>query len=103
MKKTGAIIGAVLLLTSAGCGNSRPSTSDVSKALQDGVKSSKSSKSELKLKKKQADCVAKVFEASKLSDATLTSMVDDHTYKQNTTNDKVLAGLSTKLAKCNVT
>ena len=72
------------------------------KALQDGVKSSKSSSNKLTLKKKQADCVAKAFVGSKLTDATLTSMVEDHTYQQSKANDKVLAGLSTQLAKCQV-
>lgn len=100
MKSLGAAFLVAALLATSACGGGRPSQDDVSKALQKGVVSSKSKTDKLTLKKKQADCTAKVFVKSKLSDETLQKLVDDHVYTRSKKNDAVVTKLSAELKKC---
>lgn len=100
MKKTlsAAIVAAALTLTAA-CGGSdggsRPSADEISKALSD-----KDSVLGTAVPKKAADCMAKVFEESKLSDKTLKALISGDKKYKNEDDTKVLSTMSTDLGKC---
>lgn len=99
MKKTLslAIAAAALTLTAAcgGGGSDRPSADEISKALtgDDSVLGTS-------VPKKAADCMAKVFEESKLSDKTLNALIKGDKDYKNEDDTKVLTTLSTDLGKC---
>ncbi|MCW2754326.1 MAG: hypothetical protein JWQ32_1737 [Marmoricola sp.] len=102
MRRFGAALAISMLLVTSGCGgssSSRPSADDISKALRkgDSVLGAASSK----LSKKSADCVGKVFVASKLSDKALQAIVAaNKAYKPSTTDTAAINGLETKIVAC---
>lgn len=101
MKAVGAALAVAALLATSACGGGgRPSEADVSKALQKGVVSSTDKSDKLKLTKKQADCTAKIFVKSELTDEALQKMANDHIYARNKKNDAVVTKLGTKLQAC---
>ena len=67
VKKLGLTVAVTLLLLTSACGG-RPSEADVSKGLQGGFQSGGQN---VKLTKDQADCAAKIFVKSDISDDTL--------------------------------
>lgn len=99
MKKTLsiAIAAAAMTLTAAcgGGGGDRPTTNEISKALtgDDSVLGTS-------VPKKAADCMAKVFEESKLSDKTLNALVEGDKDYENSDDTKVLTSLADDLGKC---
>ena len=99
MKKTlsAAIVAAALTLTAAcgGGGGDRPTTDEISKAL-----TGKNSVFGTAVPKKTADCIAKVFEESELSDKTLNAIVEGKKDYENKDDEKKLTGLSKDLTKC---
>ncbi|MCW2780868.1 MAG: hypothetical protein JWR35_1317 [Marmoricola sp.] len=98
-----AALAIVLLLGTAACGGgsgSRPSTDDISKALQKGT-SSGDLGGIPKLDKKAADCIAKSFADSKLSDKALNALVSgDSKFKPSASDTKALTGIIPAMAKC---
>ena len=68
VKKLGATVAVALLLATSACGGGRPSEAELSTAMQKGVKTSDQT---VKLTKEQADCAAKVFVKSDVSDEAL--------------------------------
>jgi hypothetical protein len=104
-KKLGASVAVALLLATSACGGAggvkRPSESDLSQAFQKGVKGSQTNGQELKLTKKQADCAAKVFEKSKISDKALNAIVTgDKNFKETKADDAALKKAVPELTKC---
>lgn len=90
---------ALLLLTGACGGGGRPAAADISKTLQKGVSSS--SGSTVKLTETQADCAAKVFLSSSLSDEALRAIADgEKAYKSTAEDNKALSSVRPQLAKC---
>ncbi|MCW2857322.1 MAG: hypothetical protein JWR52_2937 [Marmoricola sp.] len=101
MRRFGAALAISMLLVASGCGgsSSRPSADDISKALRkgDSVLGAASSK----LSKKSADCVGRVFVASKLSDKALEAIVSaNKAYKPSTADTAAINGLETKIVAC---
>jgi hypothetical protein len=103
-KNLGAALAAAVLLATAACGggggaaSSRPSEDEISKALQKGVNSTAGAQ---KLTKKQADCAAKVFEKSKISDKALKAIVSgDKKFKESKADDAALKKVLPELQKC---
>ena len=68
VKKLGATVAVALLLATSACGGGRPSEEELSTAMQKGVKTNDRT---VKLTKEQADCAAKIFVKSDLSDEAL--------------------------------
>lgn len=105
-KKLGASVAVALLLATSSCGGAgggddRPSANELSKAFQKGVKGSETNGQELKLTKKQADCAAKVFEKSKISDKALRAIIDgDKKFKESKKDDAALQKVVPDLQKC---
>ncbi|MCW2758596.1 MAG: hypothetical protein JWO46_2342 [Nocardioidaceae bacterium] len=99
-KTLGAAVCAVLLLVTAGCGSSRPAAGEVSTALQKGVASTKDKTDKLTLPKKQADCAAKIFVKSDISDKDLRQIVDDHKFNASKANEKIIEKVAEDLQKC---
>lgn len=98
LRKPGATVAVALLLATSACSGSRPSESDLSSALQKGVKTSDQ---KLKLTKQQADCAAKLFEKSGLSDKSLQAIADRNSdYKEAAADKKALEKLLPRLQKC---
>lgn len=98
MRKTlsAAIVAAALTLTAAcGGGDSRPTTDEISKAL-----TSMDSAPGAAVPQKAADCMAKVFEKSDLSDKTLNALVEGKKDYENKDDEKKLDGLKTDLVEC---
>jgi serine/threonine-protein kinase RIO1 len=101
-KKLGASVAVALLLATSACGGGgRPSEGELSTAFQKGVKGSETSGQQLKLTKKQADCAAKIFEKSKISDEALRAIVDgDKKFKESKKDDAALKKVVPDLMKC---
>jgi len=103
MRKFGAALAiSVLLVTSAcGGGGSRPSESEVSKALQKGGDGSILGDDASKVSKKAADCVAKILVDSKISDRALKAIVDGNkTYQPSKADTAAGVAVSSKIVKC---
>lgn len=101
-KKLGAALAVALLLATSACGGGgRPSEDDVSKAFQKGVNGTETDGTKIKLTKKQADCAAKVFVKSKVSDKALKAIVDgDKKFKESKKDDAALQKVLPELQKC---
>ncbi len=98
VKKLGATVAVALLLATSACGGSRPSADELSKAMQKGVKTDKQT---VKLTKKQADCAAKIFVKSDISDDALKAIAErDDKYKESKKDRDALTKVSPDLAKC---
>jgi hypothetical protein len=96
-KKLGVSLAVALLLATSACGG-RPSVADVSKGLQGGFRSGGHN---LKLTKQQADCAAKIFVKSKISDETLRAIADQNdNYKPSKKDGAVAEKISKDLAGC---
>lgn len=99
MKKTlsAAIAAAALTLTAAcgGGGGDRPTADEISKAL-----TSEKSALGTAVPKKAADCIAKVFEESKLSDKTLRALIKGDKDYKNADDTKVLGEMTEEIGKC---
>lgn len=96
-KKLGVTVAVALLLLTSACGG-RPSEADVSKGLQGGFRSGGHT---LKLPKAQADCAAKVFVKSGISDKTLKAIADrTNDYKPSKKDAAIAEKISNDLAAC---
>ena len=73
VKKLGATVAVALLLATSACGGGRPSEDELSTSMQKGVKTNDQT---VKLTKEQADCAAKIFVKSDLSDEALQAIAD---------------------------
>lgn len=106
MKKFGAALAVVALLATSGCGGGgRPSTEEISKSLIKNTKSGelKDIGVNIEFTKKQADCVAKAFHDSKLSDKALKAIVEaDKGYKETKKDTEALKATTPALTKCMV-
>ncbi|MCW2786578.1 MAG: hypothetical protein JWP74_3095 [Marmoricola sp.] len=108
MRKFGAALAISVLLVTAGCGgssggggSSRPSASDISKALRQGGDRSVLGASASKLSKKSADCVGKALTDSKVSDKALKALVKgDKTFKPSTSDTKAITTIESAVIKC---
>ncbi|GGF33362.1 hypothetical protein GCM10011519_03510 [Marmoricola endophyticus] len=100
MRLRAGVLGATtLVLVTAACGGGRPSGDEISDTLQKGV--STSGGSDVKLTEQQADCAAKVFLASDLSDEALRAVADgERGYKLSTTDEDAEAKIQPQLADC---
>lgn len=98
VKKLGASVAVALLLATAACGAGRPSEKELSTAMQKGVKTSDQT---VKLTKEQADCAARIFVKSDLSDEALQAIADrDQTYKESKKDAAALKKIRDDLGAC---
>lgn len=98
-KKLGASLAVAVLLATSACGAGRPSESDLSKALQHGLDVVGIGTTHVP--KKTADCLARLLEKSKASDAFLKAVAsNDQQYRRSRQDDKVLRGLGTQGSGC---
>lgn len=98
VKKLGTTVAVALLMATSACAASRPSGSDLSSAIQKGVTAGDQ---KYKLAKDQADCAAKVFEKSDLSDESLKAIADRNSaYKESAADKKALEKILPELQKC---
>ena len=98
VKKLGATLAVALLLATSACGEGRPSADELSTAMQKGVKAQDRT---VKLSKVQADCAAKIFVKSDLSDDALQAIADrDETFKASKKDDAALKKISDDLGAC---
>lgn len=98
VKKLGATLAVALLLATSACGGGRPSEDELSKAMQKGVKTDDQT---VKLTEKQADCAAKIFVKSDISDDALRAIAErDEKYKESKKDRAALTKVSPDLAKC---
>jgi hypothetical protein len=98
VKKLGATVAVALLLATSACGGGRPSEDELSTAMQKGVKTNDQT---VKLTKKQADCAAKIFVKSDISDDALNAIAKrDDKYKESKKDRDALKKVSPDLAKC---
>ena len=101
-RKLGIAAAATVMLL-AGCGGGdgggRPSVDDISKVLTDG---GEIGGEDFSLPQDQADCVAKAFHESDLSDEALNAMVDkDEDYEPSDEDTKALTSVSSEdVAAC---
>ena len=109
MKMLGASVAVALLLATSACGgggkgdsgsgSSRPSASELSKVFTKGAANANGQK--VKLTKAQADCAAKVFVKSKVSDQALEALVKGNKkYKESKKDDAALQKVLPQLQKC---
>ena len=98
VKRLGATVAVALLLAMSACGAGRPSEEELSTAMQKGVKTNDQT---VKLTKKQADCAAKIFVKSDLSDEALQALTErDQTYKESKKDAAALEKISDDLGAC---
>ena len=98
VKKLGATVAVALLLATSACGGGRPSEAELSTAMQKGVKTNDQT---VKLTKEQADCAAKIFVKSDLSDEALQALTErDQTYKESKKDAAALERISDDLGAC---
>ena len=98
VKKLGATIAVALLLATSACGSERPTADELSTSMQKGVKTGGRT---VKLNKAQADCAAKIFVKSDLSDEALKAIADsDETYKESKKDNAALDKITDDLAGC---
>src|SRR5688500_19628692 len=94
-----ALAATVVLLAGCGGGGGRPSVDEISTVLSEG---SEIGGEDFSIPEEQADCVAKAFHESDLSDDALNAMVDkDEDYEASDADEKALTEISTeKVAEC---
>ena len=98
VKRLGATVAVALLLATSACGAGRPSEEELSTAMQKGVKTNDQT---VKLTKEQADCAAKIFVKSGLSDDALQAIADrDETYKESKKDAAAFEKIKTDLGEC---
>ena len=98
VKKLGATLAVALLLATSACGGGRPSEAELSTAMQKGVKTNDQT---VKLTKEQADCAAKVFVKSDVSDEALEAIAErDETYKESKKDAAAFEKIKTDLGEC---
>ena len=99
VKKLGATVAVALLLATSACGDERPTADELSTSMQEkGVTTNGRT---VKLTKDQADCAAKIFVKSGLSDEALQAIVDsDETYKASKQDDAALRKITDDLGAC---
>jgi hypothetical protein len=98
VKKLGATVAVALLLATSACGGGRPSADELSTAMQKGVKTNNQT---VKLTKVQADCAAKIFVKSDLSDEALQAIADrDDTFKESKKDAAALKKITPDLGAC---
>jgi hypothetical protein len=98
VKKLGATVAVALLLATSACGAGRPSEEELSTAMQKGVKTDDQT---VKLTKEQADCAAKIFVKSELSDEALQAITErDQTYKESKSDAAALEKIEDDLGAC---
>ena len=100
-RKLGAVLAAAVM-TLAACGGSaggRPSVDEISAVFQEG---SEIGGEEFSLPEDQADCVAKAYHESDISDEALNAIVEkDEDYEASEDDQKALENVSTdKIAEC---
>lgn len=100
-RKLGIALAATVVLL-AGCGGGgggRPSVDEISTVLSEG---GEIGGEDFSIPEEQADCVAKAFHESDLSDDALNAMVDkDEDYEASEADEKALTTISTEtVAKC---
>jgi hypothetical protein len=101
-RKLGIALAATVVLL-AGCGGGggggRPSVDEISTMLSEG---GEIGGEEVSIPEEQADCVAKAFHESDLSDDALNAMVDkDEDYEASDADEKALTEISTDtVAEC---
>jgi hypothetical protein len=100
MKKlTIALAAGLVFATTAACSGGRPSADEISKTLQEPDNAVGSA---VTMPKKGADCFAKAFHDSDLSDEALKAIVEkDNDYKASKADEKILTELGgTIMEKC---
>ena len=98
VKKLGASLAVALLLATSACGGGRPSADELSTAMQKGVKTDNRT---VKLPKNQADCAARIFVKSDLSDEALQAIADrDETFKESKKDAAALQKITDDLGAC---
>lgn len=100
-RKLGIALAATVVLL-AGCGgggDGRPSVEEISNVLSEG---GEIGGEDFSIPEEQADCVAKAFHESKLSDDALNAMVEkDEDYEASEADEKALTEISTEtVAAC---
>ena len=94
-RKLGVALAATVVLL-AGCGGGgggRPSVDEISKVMTDG---GEFAGQDFSFPKEQADCIAKLFHESDLSDDALNAMVEkDEDYKASKEDEEVAASFAT--------
>jgi hypothetical protein len=99
VKKLGATVAVALLLATSACGGGRPSADELSTSMQ--TKGVTTNGRTVKLTKDQADCAAKIFVNSDLSDEALQAIADsDETYKASKQDDAALKKITDDLGAC---
>lgn len=98
VKKLGATLAVMLLLATSACGAGRPSQKELSTSMQKGVKTGDRT---VKLTKDQADCAARIFVKSDLSDEALRAIADnDAKYKESKEDNAALEKIKNDLGAC---
>ncbi|UUZ61390.1 hypothetical protein [Nocardioides sp. B-3] len=94
-----ALAATVVLLAGCGGGDGRPSVDEISTVLSEG---GEIGGEDFSIPEEQADCVAKAFHESDLSDDALNAMVDkDEDYEASDADEKALTDISTEtVAAC---
>ena len=93
-----AVAATVVLLAGCGGGGGRPSVDEISQVLQDG---GDIGGEDFSFPEDQADCVAKAFHESDLSDDALNAMVEkDNDYEPSDTDTKALTGIQSDVMTC---
>ena len=99
-RKLGAVLAAaVMTLAACGGGGGRPSADEISAVFQEG---GEIAGEDFSLPKDQADCVAKAYHESDISDEALNAIVEkDEDYEASEKDTKALEAVSSeKIAKC---
>ena len=101
-RKLGAVLAAAAMVLSAcggGGGGGRPSVEELSTAFQEG---SEVGGEEFSMTEDQADCAAKAFHDSELSDEALTALVEmEEDYDASEKDTKALESVSSEdMTKC---
>ena len=99
-RKLGAVLAAsVMALAACGGGGGRPSVDEISAVFQEG---SEIDGEEFSLPEDQADCVAKAYHESDISDEALNAIVEkDEDYEASDADTKALEDIgSEKIAEC---
>ena len=99
VKKLAAAVTVALLLATSACGEERPTADELSTSMQ--KKGVTTDGRTVKLTKDQADCAAKIFVKSGLSDEALQAIADsDETYKATKKDNAALEKIRDDLGAC---